>query len=169
MRSVVKTRALYALVVATLLIASAYASAFLPGGSPSWAVWPMVVGTTGALVSMMAMGAARPGVRLGALAWVFGAVFVLVTVAFGLALSLPPEDAGSRLVLGLPLRAAIVLFGIGLLPLFLVPVAYAATFDRVTLSEEDLARIRAEAARLRESAVARGGSMPAPAETEVVR
>jgi hypothetical protein len=49
-------------------------------------------------------------------------------------------------VLGLPRRAAIVLYGIGLLPLFVLPVAYALTFDEMTLSEEDLERVRRAAA-----------------------
>jgi hypothetical protein len=149
MESPVKRRALAALVAATVLIAAAYASAFLPGGAPPWAPWLMVFGTAGILASMMALGASRPGARLGPLKWVFAVVFVLVVGAFSLALLLPPEEAGDALVLGLPLRAAVVLFGVGLLPLFLVPVAYALTFDRVTLSEAELARIRAEAARLR--------------------
>jgi hypothetical protein len=149
MESPVKRRALAALVAATVLIAAAYASAFLPGGAPPWAPWLMVVGTAGLLTSMMALGAARPGRRLGPLKWVFAMVFVLVAGSFALALLLPPEAAGDALVIGLPLRAAVVLLGVGLLPLFLVPVAYALTFDRVTLCEADLERIRAEAARLR--------------------
>jgi hypothetical protein len=46
-------------------------------------------------------------------------------------------------VLGLPLRAAIIMYGIGLFPAFIIPAAYALAFDRHTLSEADLARVRA--------------------------
>ncbi len=55
----------------------------------------------------------------------------------------PAEGAGARLLLGLPLRAALVLYGVGLLPIVVLPFAYAVTFDDMTLSEEDLARVRA--------------------------
>jgi phosphatidylglycerophosphate synthase len=161
MESPVKPRALAALVAATVLIAAAYASAFLPGGAPPWAPWLMIFGTAGVLVSMMALGASRRGTRLGPLRWVFALVFVLVTGSFALALLLPPEEPGDPLVLGLPMRAAVVLLGVGLLPLFLVPVAYAVTFDRVTLSEAELARIRAEAARLGAERAVGGGQNPA--------
>ena len=44
---------------------------------------------------------------------------------------------------------AIVLFGVGLLPLLAVPLAYALTFDDQTLSEEDLERVRRAAAARR--------------------
>ena len=39
-------------------------------------------------------------------------------------------------------RAAIVIYGIGLLPIVVLPVAYAITFDTQTLSESDIARVR---------------------------
>ena len=45
--------------------------------------------------------------------------------------------------LGLPPRAAVVLYVIGFLPVLVLPLAYALTFDALTLSEADLARARA--------------------------
>jgi len=51
-------------------------------------------------------------------------------------------------VLGFPLRAAIVIYGVGLVPLVMLPVVYAMTFDEMTLSEDDLARVREVRARL---------------------
>jgi hypothetical protein len=48
----------------------------------------------------------------------------------------------SRLWLGLPERAAIVIYGIGLLPIIVLPVAYALTFEAQTLSGEDVERVR---------------------------
>jgi len=143
---------LRAFVLSTVLIAAAYGAAFLPGGAPRWAPLLLATGSVGTMVSVMVMGAARPGRTLGALGPVFGAVFVLLAAAFALALLLPPETAGSALWLGLPRRAAILIYGIGLLPVVLLPVAYAATFDRVTLSDADLARFREQlAAQARES------------------
>jgi hypothetical protein len=130
-------------------IGAAYASAFLPGGAPGWAPWLMVLGTAVLMVATMILGAARDG-RLGRLKLPFLFVFLVLTVGFGAVLSLPPADP--TLWLGLPPRAAVVLYAIGLLPLFAVPVAYALTFDEMTLSVDDLERVRRAARELREGA-----------------
>jgi hypothetical protein len=37
----------------------------------------------------------------------------------------------------------VILYGIGLLPVLVLPVAYGLTFDAATLSEADLERVRA--------------------------
>ncbi len=135
--------------VATLLIAIAYGSAFVPAGTPSWAPWLMAVGTALAMVSAMMFGASRADRALGPLAWVFGAAFIVIAGGFCLALGLTPPAGGEPVWLGLPRRAAILIYGIGLLPVFLLPVAYAMTFDRVTLSDADLATFRARLAAIR--------------------
>lgn len=142
-----KRATLLVLLLSTLAIAAAYASAFSPGGAPGWAAPLLALGTGGSLVSAMALGAERRG-RIGKLAVPFAAVFVLVSGGLLLVLALPSADpAEPVLVLGLPLRAAILLYGIGLLPALIVPLAYALTFDELTLSEEDLERVREAAAR----------------------
>ena len=43
------------------------------------------------------------------------------------------------------------IYGIGLLPVFLLPIAYAVTFDRVTLSDADLASFRGRLAAIRQA------------------
>jgi amino acid transporter len=143
----VKPRILAAVFVSTLLLAVAYGSAFLPGGAPSWAPWLMVVGTAGLMVSTMSLGATR-GKRLRRLALPFALVFLILVVGFGAVLLSPAEGPGNPLWLGLPPRAAIVLYGVGLLPLLAVPLVYALTFDAVTLSAADLERVRRAAAAL---------------------
>jgi len=139
--------ALTAFVVSCLAIAGAYALAFLPGGAPAWAAWGIAIGGPGTLSAVMLLGAARGGrVRVVAGAAI-GLTFVVLAGAFVLALVLPAaEGAGGPLLLGLPLRTAVVLYGVGIVPLLFLPAAYAATFDAETLTEEDLARVRAEAA-----------------------
>ncbi|MBA2239290.1 MAG: hypothetical protein H0W24_11405, partial [Lysobacter sp.] len=55
------------------------------------------------------------------------------------------DDLGAAepLLFGLPQRAAIIVYGVGLLPTLVLPVAYALTFEAQTLRDEDLERVRA--------------------------
>ncbi|MGH7720349.1 MAG: hypothetical protein ACREON_16080, partial [Gemmatimonadaceae bacterium] len=138
-----KRLALGGLVLATLALAAAYASAFFPGAPAPWAPWALALGIPTALVATMVLGAARGRRGVGRLAWPFAFVGVTLALGFGLALALPvDEHAGMQLWLGLPPRTAIVLYGIGLLPILVLPIAYALTFDEQTLNAEDLERVR---------------------------
>jgi hypothetical protein len=152
------------LVAGTLMIAAAYASAFLPGGAPSWAAWLFAMGTPLTFVASMALGASGPR-GLGRLKWVFLLVFAILAGGFGAVLAMPAVDpTDPTLFLGLPPRTAIILLGVGLLPLFVLPVAYALTFDQTTLSEDDLARVREAARAARAAQTAAGDVQPAAAE-----
>jgi hypothetical protein len=135
--------AVAALVLSCSAIAGAYALAFLPGGAPPLAAWGLALGSAGALASMMALGAARRG-RVRPLAMAASLLtFLVVGGAFSAALLLPPtEGPGMVLVLGFPLRAAIVLYGVGIVPMLFLPVMYAVSFDADTLSDADLERVR---------------------------
>jgi len=131
--------------LSTLMIAAAYASAFLGAPGPaSWAPWMFVLGVPGAIVSVMVLGAARG--RRGALGSLIAPMLLVglaLATGFGLALALPANESEStRLVLGLPLRAAIILYGIGLMPIVVLPVAYALTFETQTLNAADIERVR---------------------------
>lgn len=140
-------RPLAALAASTGAMGVAYGSAFLPGPPPGWAAWLAAVSIPAGLVSAMALGAGGRG-DLGRLRFPFAFVFVVLAGGFGVALALPPATGPDpTLWLGLPPRAAVILYGVGLLPLFVVPLAYALTFDEMTLSEEDWERIRAAAPR----------------------
>lgn len=139
-----------ALILALCAIAGGYAAAFTPGGAPAWAPWLLAVGIPAALGGIMALGAARGSAGIGKLKFPFAFVFVVLTAGFCLALGLPAnEGVGSLLWLGLPVRAAIVIYGIGLLPIVVLPVAYALTFDTQTLSQSDIDRVRELAARIK--------------------
>ncbi|MCC6929913.1 MAG: hypothetical protein IT359_13105 [Gemmatimonadaceae bacterium] len=126
----------------TACIALAYGSAFLAGGA-RWGVWCMVVGLALMVVSMMALGVSRRTGGVGRLAIPLAFTFVVIVAGFAAALLLPADAPGERIILGLPLRAAIVVYGVGLLPLLVLPLAYALTFEVMTLREDDLARVRA--------------------------
>jgi hypothetical protein len=91
----------------------------------------------------MIVGAVREG-RSSRRLWLpFALVGFFLTIGFFLALGLPAsESVSSRLFLGLPLRAAIVVYGVGLLPIVILPIVYAITFETQTLSASDLELVR---------------------------
>lgn len=142
-----KRVALGAIVLSTCAIGAGYASAFLPGDPPVWAGWVFAAGTTGVLVATLALGAMRRDRGMGRLVTPFIIMTVLLGGGFAAVFILPGDlGANEPLLLGLPRRAAILLYGIGLLPTFVLPVAYALTFSDQTLRPADLARVL-EAAR----------------------
>jgi hypothetical protein len=91
----------------------------------------------------MILGAVRGDKGIGKLRIPFAFVALILIAGFLAALMLPAtESATSSLLLGLPLRAAIVIYGIGVLPIIVLPVAYALTFETQTLSAQDVERVR---------------------------
>lgn len=134
--------ALSAILAATAAIGSVYAVALATGAAPAWGGPVFAVAIATIIVAFMMLGVARTGARIGWLWFAFAYTFAVLAGGFLLALWLPAEQAGARLILGLPVRAAIIMYGIGLFPAFVVPLAYALTFDRLTLSESDLRRVR---------------------------
>lgn len=127
----------------TALISVAYLSAFIPG-RPTWGAWSMILGLASLCVGCLALGAYRAGRRSALLTWSLVVSAAAIVTGFGLALALTPAEApGARLVLGFPVRTAAVLYLVGVVPLVLLPLVYALTFDRLTLTDEDIARVRA--------------------------
>lgn len=148
-----KSAALGVLVLSIGSIGAAYAAAIVTGGTGAWSAWVMAVASSCAMVSTTALGAARAGRRMGGLQRLvlpFALVLLILLGAFAAALLLPA--AGEPLLLGLPRRAAIVLYGVGVLPALILPIAYALTFDELTLTDEDVARVRDAAAASKEQA-----------------
>jgi hypothetical protein len=134
----------YLLVLSLSAISVAYGAAFLPSGTPIWAPWLLALGIPVSIGAIMILGATRGRGGVGPLKLPFIFVVVTLAVGFGAALFLPAnESADSTLWLGLPARAAIVIYGIGLFPIILLPVAYALTFETQTLTAEDLEKVRA--------------------------
>lgn len=139
--------ALQALFISVLAIAVGYAAAFRRAGTPIWAAWLLAIGIPVALGAIMILGAARGRRGIGPLKLPFLFVVATLAIGFGAALALPATEGPlSRLWLGLPARAAIVIYGVGLLPIIVLPIAYAVTFESQTLSAEDVERVRAVAA-----------------------
>ena len=137
------TLSLGACAVGTLLIAIAYLSAFLPGGA-SWGVWSMIAGLALLCPGCIALGTRHRARHSTLLNVTLVLTAVAIVAGFGLAVILPAnESASSALVLGFPIRAASVLYIVGVAPLFVLPAVYAITFDTLTLTEDDIARVRA--------------------------
>ncbi len=142
-RSDARTWAFRVLVLGIVGIAGAYATAFFPPSIARFGPWIMAVLMPVTMFAMMVLGAVRTGRGLQSLAWPFALVLTLVVGGFVCALALPVETVDTPLWFGLPRRAAVILFGVGLLPLFVLPLVYAFTFDALTLTDDDIARVRA--------------------------
>jgi drug/metabolite transporter (DMT)-like permease len=136
--------ALFALFIGIAAIAAGYAAAFTSSGTPVWAAWLLALGIPVALAAIMILGAARGRRGIGPLKLPFAFVALVLVIGFGAALALPATEGPlSTLWLGLPARAAIVIYGVGLLPIIVLPIAYALTFETQTLSADDVERVRA--------------------------
>jgi len=136
-------RGLTLIIAGTAAVALAYAAAFFPAAALRWAPWAMTVGIGFLCAGFMVLGAARPGRSLGPIWIPVAFTFVVLVVGLGLALALPgTEGPRTRLLAGLPPRAALVLYGVGLLPALVLPLGYALTFKRFTLDAADIERIR---------------------------
>ncbi len=153
--------ALTALFISIVAIAAGYAAAFSKSGTPTWAPWLLAVGIPIALGAIMILGAVRGSRGIGPLKLPFAFVVLVLAIGFVAALALPATEGPlSKLWLGLPTRAAIVIYGVGLLPIIVLPVAYALTFETLTLSAEDLERVRA-IGRGRETSTPQSSETPA--------
>jgi hypothetical protein len=148
-----RAAALTALCLAIVAIAIGYAAAFTPSGTPTWAPWLLALGIPISLGAIMILGAARGQKGIGRLKLPFLFVVAVLAIGFCAALALPATESSlSRLWLGLPARAAVVIYGIGLLPIVVLPIAYALTFETQTLSAADVERVRAMGRENRERA-----------------
>lgn len=136
--------ALVALFLGIAAIGAGYAAAFSRTGTPVWAAWLLALGIPVALGAIMILGAARGRRGVGPLKIPFAFVVAVLVIGFGAALALPATEGPlSTLWLGLPARAAIVIYGVGLLPIVVLPIAYALTFETQTLNAEDVEKVRA--------------------------
>lgn len=138
-----KRPALVTLALSGAALALAYGLA-LGGNAGLVAPVLMIISIPTMMIALMVLGAQRDG-RLGRLWLPFAAVWMLLVTAFLAVLLLPADTTvAPHILLGVPRRAAIVLYAIGMLPLIGMPFAYALTFDDFTLTESELARLRNE-------------------------
>ncbi len=125
----------------------AYLIAMTVGPETPLVAWLTVAGIAGTLAGTLLLGATRHG-RLSRTAAVAATLLLLIPlVGFGAVLLMGP-DRIDGLVLGLPARAAVVLLGVGLLPVLIFPLAYAIDARDAPLDAEALAALRAECAQV---------------------
>lgn len=138
-----KTLALRGLFLSVLMVGAGYATALIPAAPTAAGPWLVAVGTAGSLISVMAIGAEKDG-RLGTLGPIFLVLFAVLAGGLGapLVLDHPPATPGSGLILGLPPDTAVIVYGVGLLPVLVVPLAYALTFRRSSLGEREWHELR---------------------------
>jgi hypothetical protein len=138
-----KRVALAAVAGGTAAIAATYVAAFVGDASARWIPPVFVVGVATIMVGMMVLGAATAR-GIGKLAVPFAFTWILMVGGIAAAHVLP--SASRPYILGLPPAAALIIYGIGLLPIIVLPFAYALTFDSITLRPEDIERVRAAGA-----------------------
>ncbi len=145
--------ALATLVLGVGCIVLAYGSAWRSGGTPAWGIGLMIVGAAMLMSGMLALSAHRSGVPTRRATIVAVLLFAVLLLGFGLPMVLAPETATGPLFLGLPLRAAIEIYGVGLLPACFLPLLFAAEFRDEGLDQASLDRLRERCERLRSGKV----------------
>ena len=145
-----KTNALIVIFVSMLVIGAGYASAFLEGGVPRIATYAFALATAAVMTAVIVLGAARTRSSLGGLKWVFAFTFLVLAAGFCVALGETSVDT-TRLFLGLPRGAAIMMYVVGFLPMAVLPIAYALTFEKTTLNEAELEELRRKLAELKKT------------------
>lgn len=137
------------LLISAAIIAAGYGAAF---GGPAWTdlgAWLLAAGNALLVPSAMALGAPLKGRFGGVLSAALAGTGLVIVAAIGMALLVgPSESPDSTLLLGLPRRAAIVLLGVGVIPMLLLPALFAATFDEGPFEAGRIANLK----RLRDTA-----------------
>ena len=141
--------ALLVIFVSMLVIGAGYASAFRDGGAPRFMTYAFAIATAAVMTAIIVLGAARKGKKLGVLGWVFAFTFVVLAVGFSVALNQTTVTT-DKLYLGLPAGAAVILYIVGLLPMAVLPIAYALTFEKTTFDEQELEELRRKLAELKQ-------------------
>ena len=130
------------ILLATIVVATGYAFAFGGPRLSGAGAWLLAGGNAVLVPAVMALGAplrGRHGTLLRIALW---GTFLVIFAAFGAALALPAgESAGVPLVFGFPHRAAIVLYGVGVLPLLFLPALFAWTFNARVFDAEHIQRV----------------------------
>ncbi len=112
-----------------LLIALVYIVSIFHAPTPATNVL-LAIGISGASTSVMAFGLPQRSRRgRSIVAVTLGLTFLLTAAGFIFALRAAAPNAQTRLLLGLPAGAAAIIYGVGMLPLIVLPIVYAFTYE----------------------------------------
>lgn len=115
--------------VGIVAIAGGYAATIIRGTAPGWAPWALALGIAATAVGLFVLGSASRGKVRPAIVLTLTLLFLDLAASFGAALTMRPDEGiDGRLLLGLPLRLAIVFYGVGFVPLLVLPVVFGLTF-----------------------------------------
>ncbi len=128
-------RAIPFLLAGALLVACSYAATLL-GVAATAAPWGLAVGSAVVLGAILALAAQRNGRAMRLLSITAVIAGIALAAGLGLALAAPPPAADGPLLLGLPRTTALLLVVAGLIPLLVLPLAYAAAFDREVMGDD---------------------------------
>jgi hypothetical protein len=106
--------------------------------------WFTILGLAGTLSGTLFLGVANRAALSGPMVFAVVALFFIPVLGFGAALLLPAESLADPLILGLPRRAAVVLLGVGLMPVLIFPALYARDGADNALTPERMEEIRRE-------------------------
>jgi hypothetical protein len=124
----VRRTGLLLLSAGTAAVAAAYLALLLGAPAGGWPPWLLAPGASAVLAGLAAIGAAREP-RPRRLAVALAVAFAAVPLGLALGLLLPAPTADAPLLLGLPRATTLLLLCTGLIPLLLLPIAYALTFE----------------------------------------
>jgi hypothetical protein len=117
------------LACSSLLLVIGYGATWLPGGAPRWVAVCFALATVLQLCAFCLLGAVRRDGRVGSVAISVAVMGLLVGGALVYAILAADPGAAEGLVLGIPRRAALVLYGVGVAPLVVLSVVFVRTFD----------------------------------------
>ncbi|MEO5825441.1 MAG: hypothetical protein ABIR59_06100 [Gemmatimonadales bacterium] len=134
--------------VGALCALAAYATAWLHPELGLAAAWCMALAIAITMPSAMLLGA-RPSARQPWLVIAAAGLAVLLVAVFGAALALPAVGGSEPIVAGLPRRLGLIIYGVGLVPFLLLPIAFARDFDVDSLGPDALRMLREKCDALR--------------------
>jgi hypothetical protein len=126
----VRSGSIAVLACSSLMLVIGYGATWWPGGAPRWVAVCFALATVLQLCAFCLLGAVRRDGRVGSVVAGVAVMGVLVGGALVYAILAADPGATEELVLGMPRRAALVLYGVGVAPLVVLSVVFVWDFEK---------------------------------------